>query len=321
METYYRKVIRIKAEDSPNVRAALYEISQGLPVSHREMIPGVLSYREYLKRRETWDPIRQCIGLDAEFYEDASVLMFPPHWLNECEAFAASISKRERRAKAIGIDPGEGDANTTMSAVDELGLIEQVSKRTPDTSVITGDAIAFMRKHGVSPDKVMFDRGGGGKEHADRLRRHGYNVRTVAFGESLLPDLKRTGVLRLYDEKFANIEDRYTYKNRRAEMFGILRLLIDPKGTNVERYGGFAIPAEYTELRRQLSLIPLTFDSEGRLELLPKNRRGVTLGTNVDSRVKTLVELIGKSPDEADSLVLACFGMVHKDYRPMAGAV
>jgi hypothetical protein len=285
------------------------------------MIPGVLSYREYLKRRETWDPIRQCIGLDAEFYEDASVLMFPPHWLNESEAFAASISNRERRARAIGIDPGEGDASTVMAAVDEFGLIEMVSKRTPDTSVITGDCIAFMRKYGVPADKVMFDRGGGGKEHADRLRRHGYNVKTVAFGESITLDLHRTGVLRLYDERFAHMEENYVYKNRRAEMYGMLRLLIDPKGTNVERHGGFGLPAEYMELRRQLSLIPLTFDSEGRLELLPKNKRGITLIADTNSRVKTLTELIGKSPDEADALVLAVFGMVQRIYRPLAGAV
>jgi hypothetical protein len=37
-----------------------------------------------------------------------------------------------------------------MCAGDELGIIELVSKKTPDTSVIVGEALAFMRKHNIS---------------------------------------------------------------------------------------------------------------------------------------------------------------------------
>jgi hypothetical protein len=95
-------------------------------------------------------------------------------------------------------------------------------------------------------------------------------------------------------------------------MYGDLRNLLDPS-----RPQGFALPAEYAELRRQLAPIPLTYDGEGRLELLPKNRRHGEEPT----RRKTLTELIGCSPDEADALVLAVHAMLHQSRRVTAGAV
>ena len=65
----YRNVIKIKGEDSPNVRFAVSQIGEGDTPSGEMLVPGVLSYGDYKKRRETWDEIRQCVGLDAEFYE------------------------------------------------------------------------------------------------------------------------------------------------------------------------------------------------------------------------------------------------------------
>jgi hypothetical protein len=93
-------------------------------------------------------------------------------------------------------------------------------------------------------------------------------------------------------------EVRYIYRNRRAEMYGELRLLLNP----VEELGapnytpaGFALPGEYAELRRQLSPIPLIYDGEGRLERPPKNKR-----EGAGSRT-SLQEMLGCSPDEADA--------------------
>jgi hypothetical protein len=125
----------------------------------------------------------------------------------------------------------------------------------------------------------MFDRGGGGKQHADRMRAMGYPVRTVAFGEAVTPDIRRG--LRRIDERVEAQEERYVYLNRRAEMYGTLRELIDP----ARDVPVFALPAEYTVLRRQLSPIPLMFDAEGRLKLPPKNR------TSAESNITTLTEL------------------------------
>lgn len=305
---YLRKVIRLRAEDSPNVKVALDEIAAGLAPSGRLVVPGVLPYEDYAHWRKTWDPAKQSAGLDASWYKGSEVLMFPPTWIDLSARAADALRGKKRTAAAMGIDPGEGGAETVWVVADGLGIIEMVAYPTPDTDVIPGVTLALIRKYGLDPANVLFDRGGGGKEHADRLRAMGYDVRTVAFGESLVPE-PTTGTkganLRL-DER----EERYTYKNRRAEMYDVLSQLLDPK-----RRGGevFAIPAEYRELRRQLAPIPKTYDGEGRLYLLPKNK------PSRDSKVKTLTELIGCSPDQADALVLAAYGVVSPAEEFVAG--
>ncbi len=329
MPRFYRRVIKVTAEDSPNVRYARAEMAVGKVPSNKIILPGILPWEDYQKRRQLWDKVLQCIGLDAEFYEGAEVLLYPPEWLNRAEAFAEQVSSRPRKVRAIGIDPAEGGDKTVMCAIDEWGIVEMISKKTPDTSVITGDALAFMMKHNVEPSRVVFDRGGGGKEHADRLRAQGHNVRTVAFGEAPSGEAKRG--MPSSAEVLDNKEQRYAYLNRRAEMYDTLRHILDPgnnrgsdiwtsiatlTGKDPEEVGrGFGIPREYTDLRRQLAPIPLLFDGEGRLYLPPKTRK------NPQSKTRTLQDIIGQSPDEADALVLAVHILSHKRHATRIGAM
>jgi hypothetical protein len=278
---------------------------------------------EYQLRLATWDEISKCIGLAGEFYEGREVLLYPPDWLDRSARLAIALRGTPRKAKGIGIDPAEGGDKTAMAAVDEFGLIELLSKKTPNTAIITSEALAFMRRHNVPPENVCIDRGGGGKQHADRLKQMGYEVRTVAFGEPLIPK-PRHGKHGLH-ERVAQRESRYAYINRRAEMYGRLRELLDPSfysfGESAGRLSssGFAIPGGslpvYMELRRQLAPIPLLYDPEGRLFLPPKTKR------NPKSTIKTLTEIIGHSPDEADALVLAIHAMSTETKRKKAGAM
>lgn len=303
-EHFWRKVIKITADDSPNVRYGKAQVKLGK--KPEILIPGVKPYEEYMRNRDRWDEVRQCICLDAEFWEGPDELMFPPIWLNGAEKLAKGLT-RPRRGEAMGVDPAEGSDRTAWAITDFRGLIHLESKKTPDTSKIPGITLALAREYRVPMEKIFFDRGGGGKQHADKLREQGHKVQTVAFGESVMPARKH-GLTPLAQRNLAD-EVRYAYKNRRAQMYGILRELINP-----DREGpGFAIPAEYVELRRQLAPIPLRWDQEGRMMLLPKNRVGKT------SIVETLTELIGCSPDEADALALAVYGMQAKRTRPRAG--
>lgn len=311
-------MIRIRGEDSPNVAAALRRLGAGLDPGDEMLIPGVLPYADYRKRRDTWDQVAQCIGLDAEFWEGAEVLLYPPAWLNlsQIRALELLLTGTPRRAQAMGCDPGEGGANTCWSVVDRLGLLEQLSMKTPDTSVIVGRTRALVQKWGLRPDMVAFDRGGGGKQIADTLRAQGLAVQTVAFGAPVEQHQARFRVS--HDDRRDVQEQKYAYKNARGEMYGRLREMIDP-GTGEPP---FAIPAHYTELRAQLAPIPLLYDNEGRLVLPPKGRReGASQpgDTPRGPRVKTLIELIGRSPDEADSLVLALHALARRARRPRAG--
>ncbi len=310
-DRYYRKVIKIRGQDSPNVRYALAQIAAGKVPTGEVIIPGVLPWNDYIKRRKLWDKIRQCVSLDADFYEGYEVLIFPPHWLERAKRidFTLRDSKVVRRAKAIGIDPAEGGDKTSMAAVDELGLIDLVSEQTPDTTRVVEMAIEFMRKHKLKGDRVMFDRGGGGKQHADRMRKMGHKVETVAFGEPATAPLKRAQTQ--FPDRLENAEDRASYFNRRAELYYELSSALDPS-VNPR---GFGIPLKYANLFDELGPIPKMYDSEGKLKLLSKHKK------NKDSDELTLTELIGHSPDEADALAIAYHHMTRNSTRSKAGSI
>ncbi len=345
---YYRKIIKIRGEDSPNVRVALAQQRAGLRPTGEVLTPGVLTWDDYCKRMLLWDPIRICIGIHAEFYEGHEVLLYPPTWLDLSARRHEELYGLIRHAEGIGIDPGEGGGETAMAAVDRYGLIELVAKKTPNTAVITSEALAFMIRHQCSPAQVCFDAGGGGKQHADRLREDGHTgIRLVEFGSTVTPGPRRGIVPN--SRRVREREERYQYTNRRAEMYGKLRTLLDPvrefreeqdtaemqrfskmqearrvaAGINGDVFTGvsssagmiFAIPSEYTELRRQLAPIPLTYDKEGRLFVLPKNNP-----KNKDDP-RTLTKLLGCSPDQADALVLAIHAMSVIPQKVQIGAI
>ena len=292
----YRKVIQIKATHSPNVKYALAEKRRGLQPSYKMLIEGVKSYAEYEKNLATWDEAKQLISLEAEFYEGANVKMYPLEWLLSSQELARNLKGKPRRCVAIGCDPAEGGDDTVWTGVDKLGIVFQRAEKTPDTSTITGVSLALMKECKVEPEQVLFDSGGGGKQHADRLRSMGHNVRTIAFGEAAVDPLTQLNLARGYRpgaQKIDERETKYIYKNRRAEMYHQLRLLIE---------NGWGIPEEYEELIRQLKPIPLLYDGEGRIYMLPKNKKP-------GSKEQTLIDIIGNSPDEADSTVLAVYGM------------
>ena len=303
---FYRKVIPIKATNSPNIRLSLAQIARGEEPTGEILIPGVMDYDEYTRHRKMMSKEEQCVCLDGEFYEGPGQYLYPVDWLNHSEELARKLRGKVRKAKAIGIDPAEGGDSTSMAAIDELGLIEQVTKKTPDTSVITGETIAFMNKHRVPAERVCFDYGGGGKQHVDRLRKQGYNVRAVHFGSAATAD-KKHGLTPLAKRKLQD-EVRAVYKNRRIEMYDMLSIRMDPNGDS----GGFAIDQKNVELRRQLAPMPKNHDGEGKMFLPPKNK------PTKDSKVVTIRDLLGCSPDEADSLVLAVFAM---DNRSQARTV
>lgn len=315
-----RKVIRITAEDTPNVRRALLQQARGEEPDGMVVVPNVLTWQEYLHRRATWDPQRQCEGLDARWYKGPEIMLFPTEWIVHSRDLGMRLreaSRTTRRAKAMGIDPGEGTANTAWAVIDELGLLEMVSMKTPDTTQITAETIALMRKWNLDPKRVAFDRGSG-KQHADRLRLQGYPVRTIAFGTP--PDLEVKRGQHMLVERKEVIEDRYSYKSKRAQMYHELSL-----------DDNFAIPPEYGDkkwaeghksLFDQLALFPKLKDEEGRYWLPAKDKRpDATLGADKESKIKTLIDIIGHSPDEADSLVLAKHVILHQPVLARVGAV
>jgi len=292
-----RKVIRIQAQDSPNVKTG------------RILFPGVITREEYEKRRKTWDPVRQCIGLDAEFYKGGELLLYPPTWLNEAEQRHLKLRGVHRIAKAIGVDPAEGGDSTSIAVVDGKGLLDLESRKTPNTASIRGLVKAKMREWNVPPDKVLFDAGGGGKQITDQMREEGYGVDCLGFGNA--PRLEPKYGLTLVVEREEVLEEKAAYVLVRDQMFWELRELIDPVAGDF----AWAIPGEgeaYQELRRQMALIPLSYDQHGRVKIIPKD------SPNADA--DTLKKRMGRSPDELDAVLLGVHRMLHKPVVMTAGA-
>lgn len=320
---YHRRIIRICAEDSPNVQFAREQQLRGHTPTGEVVVPGLKDWDEYCKNLKLWDKIQQCVSLEGMFYEGSEIKLFPQQWLALCQEAARKLKGSRRVAESIGVDSAEGGDNTSMVAIDRQGVIEIKSCKTPDTNAIPGMVIEFAEcRHGVPPDMWWFDRGGGGKQHADRLRAMGYAVRTIGFGETLTPDPKRglTMIETRKDEK----EQRYAYKNRRAEMAALLSEMCDPSLYPE----GFAIPEECARLGQngerdlffQLDKYPKLYDGEGRMFLPPK-RKDPSKREAANRPIKSLEEMIGYSPDEADALVLANFGLNGKVPQPViAGA-
>lgn len=297
-----RKVIHIDADDTPNVQIGKALRAKGYKGELPTIIPGVISYERYLERQRKWDIVQQTTRLHGRFYEGMEQLLFPTDWLDRAEKlYAEHQGIQHRKAKAMGIDGAAGRDLTCWTIVDEYGVLYQYAIRTPDTMVIAGKTIDLVRQWGLSWDKVMFDAGGGGKQIADRLREQGYQCRTVSFGASAKPiRTPKTG-----KTKTDAAERLHVYKNKRAEMYGMLSLAMDPT-LNPK---GFSYMPDAYELRQELAILPRQYDSEGKLWLPPKDPPP---NASEEAKQACLRHKLGRSPDRADGLVLAYYAMVSK---------
>jgi hypothetical protein len=297
---FYRKVIHIDGLDSPNVKIGKAWEAAGKSGMPPELIPGLLNWPEYKRRERIWDPIKRQTRLHGHFYRGEEHLMFPPLWLDACEDAWEQVATMRRSPCYMGIDTAEGGGDMTVwTVIDWVGVVDVVVMSTKESEVINPITMKLMAKWHIPARNVVYDKGGGGAVHVRLMRARGYRVRGTYFAES--PNEPRE------------------YKNRRAEIYGLLRKAMNPKlwtKTPPSESGNagdtwrrcFAIPADESELfspelREELSVLPMLYDSESRIFLPPKNRTGNAKAT----RIKTIREMIGRSPDRSDSLALAVY--------------
>jgi hypothetical protein len=196
---------------------------------------------------------------------------------------------------------------------DELGVLEGVAERTPNTAVIPRITVDLQRRWGVPTERIVFDAGGGGLEHCDRLRTDlGWRCRAVSFGETVSLDIKR-GLTLIEDRRHAK-EQRQSYVNRRAEMHDRASQLMNPRydeqgkptagyGVPSERNGGF-----WARLAECLRPIPKLYDDRERIYLPSKEQMAQEFYG-------------GRSPDESDAFVLMIHALTHRGVRTHAGVV
>lgn len=302
-----RRIIRIPADTSPNVRMAQAQLARGMkptdPGFAPVIVPGMREYDDYVSKLALLDEVKAAAELHAFWYKGAALLLFPPKWLAHCEAIYERLRLMNAlgRALALGIDCAEGGDDFSMTAANDKTILEQISFKTPDTSVIIPHVKAFGRKHGVNPVNWIFDRGGGGYIHACELRKQGLPVRTLAFNAtpSAAPP-KDTP--KQVNEKKEDFEEKTVYESMRVELAWELSIACNPFASK----GGYGIPKECVELIRQLSVLPRQYGSDGTATLPPKSKK------NKDSKEKTLMQMMGRSPDQMDSATLAYWGVKHR---------
>jgi len=278
-----RNVIHIDGRDSPNVKAGMRWKELGREGPPPVLIPGLLTYDEYLRREATWDDVKKTTRLYGRFYEGDQALLFPMQWLDAAmnQQRWQELKRRQRTVEAVGVDVAAGGRDKSCwTLADRFGLIEQIVLDLSNTMEIVGHTVRIIQMHNLPPDRVAIDAGGGGKQITDRLHEQGFYVRSIGFGEAA--------------------DDGQAHKNRRAELYGNLRRLFDPEREN----GGFIVPPDAAELRQELAILPLQYDSEGKLFLPPKDPR-----PNQAVHTKSLRQILGRSPDRADSLALAAWAL------------
>jgi len=308
---YVRKTFHLGATDSPNVRYGLEEKARGKKPTNRIIIPGVKPYKRYAHELRTLPPELKCIVLDGDWWEGEETKLCPPAWLRGAALKADELIGAKRKARVIGVDVGEGGDDTVACVADHLGVIELEAKKTADTSVIVPWLKGLIHVYGVDARSVFLDLGGGGKEHVDRLRSEGIDVQGVYFAESPRPPKDYWSRVNLPEEMQEGVEESAAFKNRRAQMYWMVRMLICPTSGDI-----WGIPAEYTELHRQLSMMPVIYEPpEGKIAMLPKRGRGKT------ETEDTLIKRIGHSPDEADAVALAAFALGVESYTITVGAL
>lgn len=310
---FLRRIIRIPADESPNILLALYERNAGIEPTGEVLVKGVKDWNTYCDNLKLWDDHQQTVSLHARFYKGADVMLFPEGWLRLASQRAEllQVRKGKRRARSIGIDTASGGDDTAWCVCDHEGILELIAKKTADTSEIVGETIALGRKWNVPACNWVFDYGGGGNVHADNLRKKGYAVRAVNFGDKVTtpPQYGRVQT----EDRMETHEEKGIYFNLRAQMYGQLSDLLNPTVDDTL----FAIPTNtpaMIELHRQLALMPKRYDDEGKLKMLPKAKKSPT-----DKSV-TLTQILGRSPDHADAAVLAVHGMLNPEDDYVAGA-
>lgn len=79
---FYRKVIHIDGLDSPNVREGMRHKEAGESGPSKILVPGILSYADYVFREAEWDDYNKSTRLHGRFYKGEGAQLFPAEWID-----------------------------------------------------------------------------------------------------------------------------------------------------------------------------------------------------------------------------------------------
>jgi hypothetical protein len=314
---YLRKVHHVDGRDSPNVRLAMRCKAEGKPVPKKPTIPGILSYEQYVERDATLAPSDKRPRLHGLFNDETTCKIFPASWLDLAQKIYRHLKAGEPDRKeslrrwlhwwgypfGLGVDCAMGGADLSAWAVfGRFGVVHVEVADTPNTRKIMGNTIRLMRRFKIRSQYVAFDRAIG-KGIADEMREKGRDVNDVGFGEAAYEKGKYANMRAELHAELAKAMQRMVDDNSQPTM-KTKRLLETPRNKWRKKWRlswpSVALP-ENADLRQELFVLPSGVDSKGRLRLPPKEPTSRSRG---NSEV-TVKEMLGRSPDRADAVVLS----------------
>jgi hypothetical protein len=304
-----RWVRRIDPEESPNLIRSREMDRDGMQGEYPLVVPGLLSRQEFDEWEATWDEPRKRVRLYGKLPSEEEMKLFPPAWLELARQLGGKLSDQIERHEewrgdepyALGIDVAYGGGDLTAWVVlGRFGVRYVYAQSTPNTARISGHTIKLIQRYHIRSWAVAFDSGGGGKQIADMLR----SMDDMDFGA-------------IVDVSFgARALDHKKYHNRRTELYGELRIALEPTDERrallalaVECWPDdvncLALPPDEAKLIEDLAVLPYEWDSEGKQRLPPKDHARRDLSSQTERSVRD--RLKGRSPDRGDALVLAWF--------------
>jgi len=253
--------LTISCLEHPNVQAELD--SRPLP------FPAAVTRWWIEDRAEEWgrESARFRARVLGEFPAEGDDALVPLSYL---EAVADLVEIPGVKERHMGVDVARFGSDSNVALLLENRKVERVERWSGLNLMESAGRVRHLAEQwGVAPQNVHVDVVGVGGGVVDRLREANFGVEGVGFGDGA------TG------EWTSAIGDTRC-KNRRAELYWALRLLLRKKALIVPRQFS-AIWSELTEMR-------FSYDATDRVVVEPKD---------------AIKARLGRSPDQADALALA----------------
>lgn len=219
------------------------------------------------------EPLRSAIR-DGNFMAarvDAPDQLIPTDWIRQAQLRWTPKPPKGIPMCAIGVDVAQGGADRTVLSIRHDGwfapLIEVPGVETPGGHEVAGLVVTHRRDGAV----VIIDMGGGyGGAAMEHLRANGV---TVIPYKSILKTSKKS------------TNDSLSFANTRVASYWALREALDP----TQRGGSSIALPDDPELMAELTALHFQVEA-----------RGITITKKDDVR-----EMLGRSPDKADAIVMA----------------
>lgn len=276
--------IRITAFDTPNFLAnGIKSMKDMRKFNSREELlalplpfPALITPLWVWERMQDWgeeSPIFQALVM-AQFPQESEYTLIPLSAV--CAALERSYTDEQRlqwpHNRAIGIDVArKGSNETVFTAMNHYEVIEIASHHGKDLMKTVGKAIAMFNELGFNKkqDVIVVDDTGLGGGVTDRLNELGFTVIPVNFGSK---------------------SDDVRFMNLKTEMYWNLRMMfLDEKIKIIDK----------GKVMGQVPTIEYEFNSQGVMSIQSKSK------ISAEKRL----EMQADSPDYADSLALAAWGV------------